>query len=136
MQTQTAYQVNSKEGLVRNTLRGNAIFSVVSGLFFTFAAGPIATFVGISSSVAVVVIGLGLFPFAYAVFRVANSVSLNKQNIKTIIGLDIAWVIASYVFLFAAWSMLTVGGRWFVALQGEAIFLFALFQSIGLRRIQ
>ncbi|KAA3659455.1 MAG: hypothetical protein DWQ04_22275 [Chloroflexi bacterium] len=136
MQTQTAYQVNAKEGLLRNTLRGNAIFSVISGLLFTFAAGQVATFTGIPSTIVVLVIGISLLPFAIIVFRVATSSPLDKKGAKTIIGMDIAWVIASYVFLFVAWSMLTVGGRWFVALQGEAIFLFALFQSIGLRRIQ
>ena len=80
-------------------------------------------------------IGIGLFPFAYMVYRVATKVPMAMQGAKSIIGMDIAWVVASMVFLVVAWSTLTIGGRWFVALQGEAVFLFALFQYIGLRRI-
>ncbi len=136
MQTQTTYQIDEKEGLLRSTLRGNVIFSVVSGLFFAFAAGPVAAFIGIPARIELLVIGIILFPFAYIVLRIANGEPLDKKAVKAIIGMDIAWVIASYVFLFAAWSMLTAGGRWFVALQAGAVFLFALFQSIGLRRIQ
>ena len=139
MQTQTTYQndiqVNTNERLLRNTLRGNAMFSVVSGLLFTFFSRSVAEFLGFPSSIALLIIGIGLFPFAYIVYRVATKTPLDAQGAKSIIGMDIAWVVASMIFLFVAWSTLTVGGRWFVALQGEAVFLFALFQTMGLRRI-
>ena len=98
------------------------MFSVVSGLLFTLFSSAVATFLGFPSSIALLVIGIGLFPFAFVVYRVATKTPLDLQGAKLIIGMDIVWVVASYIFLFVAWSMLTVGGRWFVALQGEAVF--------------
>jgi len=135
MQTQTVYQTNSDEGLLRNTLRGNAIFSVISGLLFVLAAGPVAHFMGVSATLIFIVLGIGLMPFAYIVYRAATSSPIDLRSAKTIIVMDGIWVVGSYVVLLLAWSMLTVGGRWFVALQAEAVFLFALFQVIGVRRI-
>ena len=136
MQTQTVYQTNSHEGLLRNTLRGNAIFSVISGLVFAFAAGPAANFMGLPSPIILIAIGLGLLPFAYMVHRIATGSPLNAAGAKTIIALDAIWVVGSYLVLLLAWASLTVGGRWFVALQAEAVFLFALFQMIGVRRVR
>jgi hypothetical protein len=70
------------------------------------------------------------------VYRTAMAASVNDTAVRSIIILNIVWVIASYLFLWLSWSTLTVAGKWFVALQGEVVFLFGLFQYIGLRRIR
>lgn len=47
--------------------------------------------------------------------------------------LDIVWVVGSYVLLFAV--RFSVGGKWAVAAVAEVVFLFAVIQWLGLRRV-
>ena len=71
MQTQTVStnQVQHSEStFLRRALQGNALFSLVTGLAFTFAAGPIARFIGPDiPTIIVLIVGLGLLPFSYLV---------------------------------------------------------------------
>ena len=127
MTTQSISGQSSQASLLRNTLRADAIFSGMSGLVFALAAVPVAEFIGISYPAALIIIGVGFFPWAYMVYRTATAEIANETAVRTIITLNIVWVIASYLFLLFAWSTLTVAGKWFVALQGEVVFLFGLF---------
>ena len=136
MTTQSISSSSSRAGLLRNTLRADAIFSALSGLVLTLAAAPVAHFIGIAYPGALIIIGIGLLLWAYMVYRTAVAASVNDTAVRTIISLNIVWVIASYLFLWLSWSTLTVAGKWFVALQGEVVFLFGLFQYMGLRRIR
>ena len=138
MQTELVTQSNefsSKENLLRNTLRGNAAFSIITGLAFVLAQRPLSNFIGISPDWILLIIGLTLLPFAYIVYRVATLPSMDIRAAKSIITMDIIWVVASFAFLLLAWNTLTVAGKWFVFLQAEAISTFAIFQTIGVRRL-
>ena len=126
---------NRKESLLRNTLRGNAAFSILTGLLFVLAKRPLARFIGISPDWALLIVGLTLLPFAYIVYRVATQSSIDIRAAKSIITMDIIWVVASFIFLLLAWNTLTVAGRWFVFLQAEAVATFAVFQTLGVRRL-
>ena len=138
MQTELVYQSNEssgKESLLRNTLRGNVAFSVVTGLAFILAKRPLSEFIGTSPSWTLLIVGLTLLPFAYIVYRIATQTPIDIRAAKSIITMDIIWVIASFVFLLLAWATLTVAGRWIVFLQAEAVSTFAIFQIIGVRRL-
>ena len=138
MQTELVAQLNEsnrKESLLRNTLRGNAAFSVVAGLMFIVAKRALANFIGISPDWTLLIVGLTLLPFAYIVYRSATQSPIDIRAAKSIITMDIIWVIASYAFLLLAWNTLTIAGRWFVFLQAEAVATFAIFQTIGVRRL-
>lgn len=136
MQTQTVSTYQSTKGqanLLRRTLQANALFSLISGLAFTLAAKPVANFLGPEiPSIVVLLVGLGLLPFGYMVYRVAAA---NLPQARTITGMDIAWVIGSFLLLGLGWSLFSVAGRWFIGLQAEAVATFALLQIIGLRRL-
>ncbi|MCP5098846.1 MAG: hypothetical protein GY943_25120 [Chloroflexi bacterium] len=136
MRTDTLVESKPKANLLQNTLRGNAAFSVISGLAFIFAARPLSEFVGLPYPWAFVVIGVILLPFAYIVYQTAMKSPVNEKGATAIIEMDIAWVIGSFILLVVLWSTLTVAGRWFLFLQAEAVATFALFQFIGLRRIK
>ncbi len=139
MQTELVYQSNEsseQEGLLRNTLRGNAAFSIITGLAFVLAKRPLAEFIGFSPDWALLIVGLTLLPFAYIVYRIATQTPIDIRAAKSIITMDVIWVIASFIFLFLAWTPLTIAGRWFIFLQAEAVSTFAIFQFIGVRRLK
>ena len=136
MRTEKLVESKPKGNLLQNTLRGNAAFSVISGILFIFAARPLTEFVGLPYPWVFIVVGATLFPFAYIVYQIAMRSPINQKGAVAIIEMDIAWVVGSFILLFVLWSTLTVAGKWFVFLQAEAIATFALFQFIGLRRLQ
>jgi hypothetical protein len=137
MRTETLVESKQKEGnLLQNTLRGNAAFSVISGLAFMFASRPLTEFVGLPYPWVFIIVGVTLLPFAYMVYQISIGSPINKKAAAIIIEMDIAWVIGSFILLFVLWSTLTVAGKWFIFLQAEAVATFALFQFIGLRRLQ
>lgn len=124
----------AKAAFLRRTLQGNALFSLLSGLTFIMAAGPVARFVGPNiSPIIVLVVGLGLLPFGFMVYRIAAN---NLLQARLITVMDISWVLASFLLLGLGWSLFSVAGRWLIFLQAEAVATFALLQFIGLRRLQ
>ena len=140
MQTQSvsSYQVQqSGFTFLRRALQSNALFSLLTGLAFMVVAGPIARFLGESvPAAAVFVVGVSLLPFGYGVYRVASQPEIVPRHAAIITVMDITWVVGSYLLLALAWGAFSVAGRWFVALQAEAVFIFAVLQFIGLRRLR
>ncbi len=126
----------SKFTFLRRALQSNALFSLLTGLAFTVAAGPIARFLGADIPwVLVLAVGVGLLPFGYGVYRTAAQPEIERRQAGIITIMDVTWVIGSYLLLALAWNSFSVAGRWFVALQAEAVFVFAVLQLIGLRRL-
>jgi len=140
MQTQTVstHQVpQSKFTFLRRALQSNALFSLLTGLAFIVAAGPIAHFLGTNISSAVVLaVGISLLPFGYGIYQVAARSEIVTRHAGIITLMDISWVIGSYLLLVLAWNSFSLAGRWFVGLQAEAVLTFAILQFIGLRRLQ
>jgi len=61
-----------------------------------------------------------------------------REEIKIVdawiaVALDMVWVVGSYALLFAV--RFSSGGKWVVALVAELVFLFAVMQWLGLRRV-
>lgn len=135
MQTQSISNDANKSDLLRNTLRANALFSLLSGAAFVLAPKLIGAFIGLPYPVAFIVVGVGLLPFAYAVYRVSGAEPITAKAARTIIILDVSWVLLSALLLWLLWAQLTVAGRWFVVLQADIVALFAIVQFVGLRRL-
>ena len=127
----------SSATLLRHALRGDALFSLLSSLVFIFAAGPTARFIGPNvPSWLILAIGVSFLPFVTVLYWVLSDIDGRGRYGRIIATLNLIWVVGSYVVLFLAWSQFAVAGRWFIALQAEVIFLFAVLQIIGLRRLQ
>ena len=123
--------------LLRRALQSNALFSLLSALAFILASGPVARFLGPAvPSWIILAIGVSFLPFVYGVYGVSSDIAGRWRYGRIITAMDATWVVASYLVLWLAWSQFTVAGRWFIALQAEVIFLFAVLQMMGLRRLQ
>ena len=139
MQTQSisTNNVQQKDNFLRRALQANALFSLVTGAAFVVASGSIARFIGADiPGTLVFVVGLGLLPFGYMVYRLTAQTAVSSKAARTVTIMDISWVIGSILLLAIAWSLFTAAGRWFIGLQAEAVATFALLQMIGLRRLQ
>ncbi len=133
MHTQITQTVQESK-LLRQALRGNGVFSAVSGLTLIIAARPIAAFMGLAWPLALTITGAVLLPYAAVLFWATSQADIDPRLAKTAIVLDGLWVIGSILLLLTDWLNLTVAGNWTVALLAEAVLTFAILQALGLRR--
>jgi len=128
--------------LLRRTLWGNAVFSVISGGLLAIFAKPFAA-AAASAPVAVVgldlaglflLLGLGVVAFGVVCTWVAKADPLPRGLAQTILVADIAWVLGSAAVLAlpASWTTAGVAGIVVLALIVADL---ALLEYLGLRRL-
>jgi hypothetical protein len=133
MHTQITQTVQESK-LLRQALRGNGVFSAISGLTLIIAVRPIAAFMGLAWPLALTITGLVLLPYAAVLFWATSQAEIDPRLAKTAVVLDGLWVIGSILLLLTDWLNLSVAGNWTVALLAEAVLTFAILQALGLRR--
>lgn len=119
-------------GFLRQSLRGNAAFSILSGTGFALGSGAIAAFLGEVAPLLVLAIGLQLLVFAAALLWLASRPAVSLPLAVTVIAADLLWVLGTVVVLSAGVFTSHGGG----AAMGVAgiVLLFAVLQSIGVKR--
>ena len=132
--TQSITKNNQGSNLLKNALRGNALFSGTSGLIALAAAQSLTAFTGINPPIIFVVLGIALILYAVDLWWVASRETINRRFAWAAIILDVLWVIGSIAVLLSGWLPLTVAGSWTIALLAEAVAIFAVLQFVGLRR--
>jgi hypothetical protein len=135
MQTQIV-STHQESKLLRYALRGNGIFSLITGAAFVLDAKPLADLMGLPWSLALTIIGAVVLPFALLLLWVTAQKEIHPTLAKTIIALDAAWVIISLLLLLTNWLNLSTAGNWIVAVLAEVVLTFAILQTVGLRRLQ
>ena len=120
--------------LLRRALLGNALFSTLSGMTILLAQKWVLRILGLSNRVSLLVLGIGLIIFATTL--VANAL---RQKVKTsdawiAVSMDMAWVVGSYVLIFVV--PFSRGGKWLIGVVAELVFLFAILQILGIRRLR
>ena len=130
MATHTTSQ-NSASRLLRRTLQGNAIFCGISGAAFIVGAGPITTFLGLSTPIILSVLGLVLLLTAVLLFRAAAPRSIDYRTGLLYAIIDSAWVVGSAILLLSGWISFTTEGKWAVGVVAVLVALFASLEFCG-----
>jgi hypothetical protein len=132
----------SSDRLLRRTLWGNAVFSVVSGAGLAIFAGPFARaaahgpveVAGLDLAIVLELLGLGVIAFGALCAWVASRETLPHAWARVIFAADIAWVAGSILVLAlpATWTMAGFIGIVAVALVVADL---AILEYLGLRRL-
>ena len=132
----------STDHLLRRTLWGNAVFSVVSGAVLAAFAGPFAAIaapepvsvLGLDLAIVFELLGVGVIAFGALCAWVASRETLPLAWARVIFAADLAWVVASILVLAvpATWSMAGFVGIGVVALIVADL---AVLEYLGLRRL-
>jgi hypothetical protein len=113
---------------------GNAFFSTLSGLTILFAQGWVLRILGLSSSINLLILGVGLIVFALTLVINARKQQVKKSDAWVAVLMDLAWVFGSYVLIFIV--PFSREGKWVVGAVAELVLAFAVLQYVGIRRIQ
>ena len=127
-------QATPKSRLLRQAIRGNGIFSAISGFSLVLAAKPLAAFMGLDWPLALTITGLILLPYAVLLLWATSQPNIDRNLAKTAVFMDALWVMGSVILLLTNWLELSVAGNWTVALLAEVVLTFAILQAVGLRR--
>ncbi len=129
-------------GLLRKSLQFNGLFSGLSALICLFFAESIATFLGLGVEKSGEILGQGvsLLIFSIFLFLAASQLTENRRKVLLICGaiaivLDIIWVIGSANVLINNLLPLSASGKWTVGIIALFVLDFAIFQSLGLKKI-
>ncbi|MBV8192007.1 MAG: hypothetical protein JOY64_34855 [Alphaproteobacteria bacterium] len=132
----------SSDRLLRRTLWGNAIFSILSGAVLTIFAGPFAaiaahepsTGLGLELAVVFELLGVGVIAFGVLCVWIASRETMPAGWARVIFAADLAWVLGSVMVLLmpASWTPAGIVGIVVVALIVADL---AILEYLGLRRL-
>lgn len=121
--------------MARQALRGNALFSLLSGALLLLGTGAVDSFLGLGSPLALRVVGVGLLAWAVWLLREAGRDALDPRVVRVAIAGDALWVGLTLVMLVAGWPPLSSAGRWALLFVADLVGLIALWEWLGLRRL-
>lgn len=128
---------NGSDTLLRRTLFGNVIFSLLSSLLLLLASAPVAAFLGVpQASGLFALLGVGILGFAAFVYWVQSRPALDTRFVWLIFVMDVLWVVASVVILVTNAFALSTEGRWAVLVIADIVAVFAVLEVIALRRLR
>jgi hypothetical protein len=87
--------------------------------------------IGLNNPMVLLVIGISLLIFSFVLFQLASKEKMNKQAVWTIIGSDLAWVVASAVLILMFPNLLNETGRILVITIAITVFTLAELQAWG-----
>ena len=132
----------SSDRLLRRTLWGNAVFSIVSGAVLAIFAGPFARIAaqapvemaGLDLAIVFELLGLGVIAYGALCAWIASRQILPIAWIRVIFAADLAWVAGSVLVLAlpATWTTAGIAGIVVVALIVADL---AILEYLGLRRL-
>jgi uncharacterized membrane protein len=113
----------------------DAAITGLTGLALIAGAGMLSSLLGVPQSL-MRNAGLILIPYAVMVFYWSSPVRLSRPRVWTVIGLNLAWVVASVLLLLTAgWIEPTALGVAFVLFQAVVVAVFTELQYAGLRSL-
>ena len=126
--------LTDSQKLLRNSLIGNALFSMLSALAILAFTGWLAHFLGLRDHIFLTVLAISLAGYAVILLINARKPKIKISDAWMAVILDAIWVIGSYALIFVV--PFSFGGKWLIAAVAEIVLVFAILQSFGIRRVR
>ena len=128
MKTDTAHP-----SLLRRALLAEIVVTGSAGLLLALAAGPLGDLFDLPVAL-LRIAGVFLLPYTAFVAYVATRAAIPRRGAWAIVGLNLAWAVASLLLLVTGWVDPSGIGIAFVVAQALIVAGFADVQYLGLRR--
>lgn len=126
--------MNTSERKLRNVLKVNGIFSMISGLTLLILSSKVGALMNIVNTLILIFIGIGLILFSGTVFYTALKKNVNASQVKSIVIQDWIWVIGSFIIIVLQIFNLSSIGYELLAAVAIIVASFAVLQSKYLRQ--
>ncbi len=128
--------MENTEDKTRMVLKLNAAFSSLVGLDLIILNSAFMRWMNISNDIILPVVGLGLLLFGASVFWVAFRKPFSMQMLRSIILMDIGWVLGCILVVATNLFGLSMLGNELVLLSAVIVALLAYFQFRGEKRLK
>jgi hypothetical protein len=125
----------NKNSILHKAIRGNAVFCDLSGLVMLVFAKPLSGFLGLNNPTILVGIGITLFVWALMLFWGSIQVEVPRWLAWLAIEGDLGWVIGTIIVILLPSLNFTTAGKWTMAIVADIVLVFAIWQFVGLRRM-
>jgi dipeptide/tripeptide permease len=115
-----------------NVLYANAAFSGLTGVLLLFATQIVGAWLGVSQTLPLVVLGIGLLVYGAVIVVTARATELRSAAIWSFVALDVGWVVGSLALLAIEGVVVEPSGRWLVVSVATVVALFAGLQTYAL----
>ena len=133
MATQT---LSSNAHMARRASQADGLFCAVSGAVFALGAGVISIFAGFESPTFLLILGIGLLIYGVAILYFANREAFDRRLPLALLLGNIAWIVASILFLIADPFSMTTEGRWLTLILTDVVGVMTIWQFVALRRVR
>ena len=123
------------EKKLRTVLKGNALFSLASGLSLLLFSKRLGAIMNVQNADVLHYIGIALLIFVALLLYNAFKSKINKTLIKSIIVQDWAWVLGSLVLLVLNPFQISTTGNILIALVALIVMSFAMLQQRSLQQL-
>ncbi len=120
---------------LKNVLLINALSSGATGALLILFANPVAQLFGVEQSAPFWAVGLFLVVFAGIVLSESRQQTPRPKRVQFIIGLDVTWVIGSFLTTASLYSTLSFTGQLLITAVAVWVAAMAFLQNRGLKRL-
>jgi len=125
---------SERQGLLKKALRGNAVFSLLSGLVIMVANRWLVNILGVSARVSLGAIGFSLVVYAVLLWLSTRQPHIKISSAWLAVIMDVLWVLGSGALVMVV--PFSSAGKWIVILVADLVLLFAILQWLGIRQVQ
>ncbi|MEV0489461.1 hypothetical protein [Streptomyces atratus] len=122
------------DGLLRLALVADVVLTGANGIGYLALATVLDSFLGVPPSVQYAV-GVFLTVYALWVLVVSRQERIGRGAVAVVIGLNVAWAVASVVTVLVDALTATGAGNGWIVFQGLAVAAMGALQYVGLRRM-
>ncbi|MEV7232524.1 hypothetical protein ACNPQM_08730 [Streptomyces sp. NPDC056231] len=122
------------DSLLRFALSADVVLTGANGIGYLALATVLDSFLGVPASVQYAV-GAFLTVYALWVLAVSRQERISRGAVAVVIGLNVAWAVASVVTVLADALTATGAGNGWIVFQGLTVAAMGALQYVGLRRL-
>ncbi|MCX4535017.1 MULTISPECIES: hypothetical protein [unclassified Streptomyces] len=122
------------DGLLRLALVADVVLTGANGIGYLALATVLDSFLGVPPSVQYAV-GVFLTVYALWVLTVSRQERISRGAVAVVIGLNVAWAVASVVTVLVDALTATGAGNGWIVFQGLTVAAMGALQYVGLRRM-
>jgi hypothetical protein len=127
--------LTNNSSLLKNALLIDSVVSFISGVAFLLFSRAIASFLGLSASWIILVVGVVAIVYSIEVYLAARAEPVHLGIARFAAYGNLVGALGIAILIFANLVPLTTAGKWTVAIVADAVLVLAIFQQVGLRRL-
>ncbi len=125
----------NNSALLKKALLVDSVLSFLVGIDLLLFSKAIASFLGLSASWIVLVLGGICIVYGVEIYLAAKAEPIKTNFARFATYGNLVWVLGSALLIFANLIPFTAAGKWTIAIVADMVLVLGIFEYIGLRKM-